>query len=130
VLLYFCNKNATRRTVEVIAIRKRKKLIFNCFTKREECIFCNEIKNTYLKICKACLVKCLTPELCFRYLAHQTKLAKKHFNYDYKKELSEEYFKKYNKKFNSNNKRSKKFLKHYCLSDEVSLIDYIRNGGK
>ena len=108
----------------------KRKLVFTCFDKEDECIFCKEFKDTYKRICRDCVIKHLTPDFCSEYLAHQTRLARKHFNYDYKNELLEMYFEKYGKKFNSAQKTSIEFLKKYCMNDEVSLTDYIANGGK
>ncbi len=129
-LCYYIFATELQQAKGVILIRIKRKLIFNCFDKEDECIFCGEFKDTYSKICRDCVIKCLTPRFCSEYLAHQTKLAKKHFNYDYESELREMYFKKYGKIFDLSQKSAIKFLKNYCLNDEVTLTDYIRNGGK
>ena len=117
----------------MIFIEKKKKLIFDSFSDTEECIICEKIKKTCCQICKSCLIKSATVNLCMEYFKHQTKLAKKHYRYNYENELSELYFKKYHKKFNPNKKEAQSFLKKYCLSDEISFAKYIRNtrkGGK
>ncbi len=114
----------------VVFIAEKKKFIFDCFLETAECIICEKKKKTCYEICRRCLIKSATPKLCTGYLAHQTSLAKKHYNYDYNLELREMYFEKYHKKFNLKNKTSEEFLKKYCLSDEMSLANYIRNGGR
>ncbi len=122
-------QDATRKK-EVIFIGQKRKLIFDCFSETEECAICEKKKKTCYGICKKCLIKSATAKLCIGYLAHQTKLAEKHYNYDYENELREIYFKKYHKEFNLNQKNSGQFLKEYCLCDEMSLAKYIRNGGR
>lgn len=117
----------------MIFIEKKKKLIFDSFSDTEECIICEKIKKTCCQICKSCLIKSATVNLCIKYLKHQTKLAKKHYKFNYENELSELYFKKYHKKFNPNKKEAQSFLKKYCLKDEISFAKYIintRKGGK
>ena len=117
----------------MISIARKKKLVFDSFSDTEECIICERKKKTCCQICKSCLIKSATVNLCMEYLKHQTKLAKKHYKFNYENELLELYFKKYHEKFNLSKNNSQKFLKKYCLNDEISFAKYIaskRKGGK